>query len=263
MSSPSNYFSKLPPEQEAILAKCFHPTGTFVEFTKEEVEQSIPERFEKIVRLHPDRIAVSTRNHSLSYKELNKTANQIAHAILSEQGERDEPIVLLLDNDAPMIAAILGVLKAGKMFVALDPSFPKARMAFILEHSQAGVVVSNSKSLSLAMELVQDARRLVNIDEFDSGLSVENTGVSISPDGLSCIVYTSGSTGRPKGVMQNHRNGLHEAMIYTNGLHVCRDDRLALLYSCNTSQGSKIIFSALLNGAALCYSILRRRGWAI
>jgi non-ribosomal peptide synthetase component F len=66
--------SQLPPDQQAIRDKCFHPTGTFVEFPKEEIEQSIPERFEKIVRLYPDRIAVKTANQAWTYAELNGMA---------------------------------------------------------------------------------------------------------------------------------------------------------------------------------------------
>ena len=71
----------IPPEQQAIRAKCFHPTGTFIEFNKEEIEQSIPERFEKIVRMYPDRLAVKSEKHSLTYDQLNKAANRIAQKI--------------------------------------------------------------------------------------------------------------------------------------------------------------------------------------
>jgi len=71
---------RLPPEQEAIRQKCFHPSGSFIEFRKEEIEQSIPSRFEKIARKYPDRIAVKTESHVLTYAELNATANRVARA---------------------------------------------------------------------------------------------------------------------------------------------------------------------------------------
>lgn len=250
-----NHFSKAQSgyhPQQAIMEKCFHPSGTFVEFKKEEIEQSIPDRFEQQVAKYPDRLAVKTRSHVLTYEALNKFANRTASGILQERGEGQESIALLLENDAPMIAAIIGVLKAGKMCVVLDPSFPRARIAYMLEDSQSGLLVTDRKNLSLARELAHGERPLMNIDELDGGLSLENPGLSLSPDNLTYIVYTSGSTGHPKGVMQNHRNGLHEAMLYSNGLHICPDDRLAFLYSCSASQGMKITFGALLNGAALC-----------
>ena len=119
--------SQLPPEQEAIRAKCFHPTGTFVEFPKEEVEQSIPERFAKMVRKHGERLAVRTDNYAFTYDELNRLANRVARAILAESHDNQRPVALLLENDALMIAAILGVLKAGKIICAAGP--PASRRA--------------------------------------------------------------------------------------------------------------------------------------
>ena len=98
MTNFSKLATTLPPEQEAIRAKCFHPTGAFVEFTKDETEQSIPERFEKIVRLHPQRLALKLGDEALSYEALNRAANQIAHAILAKRGKQDEPVALLLGD---------------------------------------------------------------------------------------------------------------------------------------------------------------------
>ena len=87
MSTLSSRSTELPPDQQAIRDKCFNPKGTFVEFGKEEIERSIPERFEQLVRKYPDRVAVKTRSHQLTYDELNKAANRVAHAILAQRGE--------------------------------------------------------------------------------------------------------------------------------------------------------------------------------
>src|SRR5438309_7440657 len=81
MSDFVYHFPNLPPEQQAIRNKCFHPTGTFVEFPKEELDQSIAERFEKIVAKYRDRIAIKTTDQTLTYDELNRAANRIAYAI--------------------------------------------------------------------------------------------------------------------------------------------------------------------------------------
>ena len=81
MSDSTPYKSKLPQNQQAIRDKSFHPSGTFVEFPMEEVEQSIPERFEKIVQMYPERLAVKTRTEILTYAELNNTANWLAQRI--------------------------------------------------------------------------------------------------------------------------------------------------------------------------------------
>jgi len=222
-----------------------------VEFEKEEIEQSIPDRFEQIVARYPDRIAVKSANHVLTYAELNATVNRVARAILARRGEGEEPIALLLEHDAPMIAAILGTLKAGKIFVPLDPSYPQAGLTHLLEDSQAALIVTDNKNLFVAEGLARSVRQLINIDELDSSLSDENIGLSLSPVTLAYILYTSGSTAQAKGVLQNHRNTLHTIMNYTNGFRICVYDRLTLLHSCNFSVAIIDVFCALLNGAAI------------
>ena len=202
------------------------------------------------------------RNRTLTYRELNHAANRVAHAILAQRGETQEPIALLMEHDVPLIAAIVGVLKAGKICVVLDPSFPKARNAFLIEDSQARLLITDSKTLSLGIDYAEDRCQIANIDEWNSGFSIDDPGLSIEPDRFAFLIYTSGSTGQPKGVIQNHRNLLHDCLLYCNGLHICSDDRLALLYSCSVSQGLKITWAALLNGAALCPFQVRHRAVA-
>ena len=85
---------KLPSEQQAIRDKCFHPSKIFVEFAKDAMEHSIPELFEKIVRMNPNRLAVKTKNLLLTYAELNRAANQLACAIVAQSGEEKEPVAV-------------------------------------------------------------------------------------------------------------------------------------------------------------------------
>jgi non-ribosomal peptide synthetase component F len=219
----------LPAEQEAIRVKCFHPSGTFVEFEKEEIEQSISNRFEQQVHSNSNRIAVRTRSHELTYDALNRAGNRMARAILAQRGTGEEPVALLLEQGAPVVASILGVLKAGKFYVPLDPSYPQARTTYMLEDSDAHLIVTNTQNLSLAKELAQNGRQVMNFDELDLSLSTENLELCVSPDNLAYMIYTSGSTGQPKGVVQTHRNMLHDIMNYTNAFHICRDDRLITL----------------------------------
>ena len=249
----------LPPEQQAIKDRCFHPTGTFIEFKKEEIEQSIPDRFEQMVHLYSDRLAVKTRNHQITYDELNKDGNRVAHAIIAERGDEPEPVGRLFTNGASLMAAILGVLKAGKYFVLLDPSFPKTRIGAVLDDSQAGLVVTDQQNVSIARDVVGSSCRLIEFEAIDSDLPIENLGLFISPSAHAVCLYTSGSTGQPKGVIQNHRNLLQGIMLYTDEYHVCAEDRIILLTSgtCNTVA---YIFTALLNGAALLPFDVRKEG---
>jgi amino acid adenylation domain-containing protein len=242
-------------------SRCFHPSGRVVEFKKEEIEQSIPQRFEKIVREYPDRLAIKTKKRSLTYNELNRAANRIAQAILAERGAKQEPVALLMEHDAPVVAGILGSLKAGKFYVPLDPSLPHARIKHILEDLPANYILTNSGNLSLAKTLAETAIRLVNSDDLDD-FPDTSLSVDVHPDHLCWVIYTSGSTGKPKGVIQTHRNVLHFMMNYVNGLHICADDRLTLLYSFSVNGGSHDIFAALLNGAALFPLDLKEEGFA-
>src|ERR687893_1656246 len=160
-----NDFYGLPAElRHSRQARRVHLTNAFIRFEEEETEQSIPQRFEQQVGRYPDRLAVKTRSHQLTYAALNKVANRVARALLAQRGEKAESIALLLEHDASMIAAILGVLKAGKVYVPLDPSFPYARNAYILEDSQAGLIVTNNENRSLAKSLSENRHLLINID---------------------------------------------------------------------------------------------------
>ncbi|MGH7831047.1 MAG: AMP-binding protein, partial [Candidatus Binatia bacterium] len=130
------------PFQEAIRAKCFHPSGDFEEFRKADVEQSIPDRLEQIVGKYPDRIALKTRSRTLTYGELDRAANRAANALLNTPGRGDGPVALLFENGAPFVVASLAALKAGKIQAALESSFPPARLRYMLEQSQASVLVT-------------------------------------------------------------------------------------------------------------------------
>jgi non-ribosomal peptide synthetase component F len=129
------------PEQQAIRAKCFHPSGVFVEFSKNDVEQSIPERFEKMVSQYPNQIAIDVGTQVVTYSELNAMANRVAYTIIAERGSDPEPIGLLLEKGIEQIAAMMGILKAGKFFSLLDPSFPAERISSVIADSELGLLI--------------------------------------------------------------------------------------------------------------------------
>ena len=251
---------KLPPEKEALRDRRFHPSGTFVDFPKEDVEKSIPERFEKIVQLYPDRMAVKMGGRSITYDELNRAANRIARAITALRGEASESIALLFENGIDVIGAILGSLKARKFFVALDPSLPFERITGVLQISRASLIVTAGRNLELARELAGDDRTLLNSDEIDASLCGDDLGLPISPENLASIQYTSGSTGKPKGVAHSHRSQLHTVMINTNEVRLCCQDRLTLLHSVGFTAAQAHLFQSLLNGASLHVFDLKSEG---
>ncbi|MEH2295889.1 non-ribosomal peptide synthetase [Nostoc sp.] len=256
------------PLQQLIQKHHVHPNNPFVKFDKKDVELSVPERFQKQVHMYPEQIAVKTGEQMFTYDALNQFANRIARAILikrdrlrrSEAERQAEPIAILFESGASIIAAILGILKVGKFYVPLDTSLPQSRISYILKDSQAGLLLTDSKNISFAKKLQISGLEILNIDEIDSSISCENLDIPLQPDDFAYIIYTSGSTGQPKGVIQNHRYVLHLTMNYTNSGHICANDKLALLYSPNFAGAVRDIFCSLLNGATLLPYDVKQEG---
>jgi amino acid adenylation domain-containing protein len=242
---------ELPATQQAVRDRCLHPTGLFCAFNKAEIEQSLPERFEQQVRQYPNCLAIEARGQQLSYTALNEAANRIAWAIPAARRGENQPIAILLEQGPQMIAAILGVLKAGHFYVLLDPTYPVPWLTHMLQDSQAVLLITNNQHLHLAYELDPSGSHVLKIDQLPADLPAENPCFSIDPDGLACLIYTSGSTGQPKGVMHTHRTVLQMIMVATNTFRICAEDRIAQLYSQGSIATTRLIFLALLNGAAL------------
>jgi amino acid adenylation domain-containing protein len=222
-----------------------------VPFGRSEIEQSIPKRFEQQVETHPQRIAVKSQRHTVCYAALNHWANRVAHALLAAMGPAPAPIALLLERDAPHVAAILGTLKAGKIYVPLAAAYPPARNQLILDDSQARWMITDQANLARAEQLAGDAVSILNIDRLEAGFDDGNPRLDIATDAYAYVLYTSGSTGRPKGIVETHRNVLHNIMNFTNDQYINSEDRITGLNSFAFSGSLKDIYGSLLNGAAL------------
>ncbi|MGH7930650.1 MAG: AMP-binding protein, partial [Candidatus Binatia bacterium] len=167
-----------------------NPGDRFIEFSQDETDQSINERFEKQVLRNPTHIAIQTDRLRLTYDDINKAANRVARALL-QQYSADAPVAILMEHDAPAVIAMLGALKASRIFIPLNPLFPDARIAHILNNSGADLIVTNDSGLHTELELFQD-RRIVNLDHLDPDLSSDNFDLKIPPATTSYILYTSG-----------------------------------------------------------------------
>jgi len=238
-------------QQQAIRAKCVHPSGTFIEFPRDALEQSIPQRFEEIARLYPNCIAVKDKQCLLSYDELDARANRVARAVLDRFGDANEPAAILVRHGAATLIAVLGLLKANKIYVPLDSSYPLARLRYMLADAGACLILADGEHHALAEEIAGQNCVVVDCEKLARDGPTRAPGISVTADALAYILYTSGSTGQPKGVMENHRNVLHGTLRFTNGLHLCADDRLPLTQSFSSSASVRRIFPALLNGATL------------
>ncbi len=214
----------------------------------------IVKRFEEQVTKTPHRTAIKLGEESLTYEALNRYANRVAHLISGtlKQTGTAERVSLLFDHGPHMIAAILGVLKAGKTYVPLSPDYPEQRLSFMISHSAVSLVVSDSRNMEHARKLaVKNRIMALNSEELTNSGSIENPGIVPCDEGLMYILYTSGSTGRPKGVMQILRNVIHFIDQYKKNLQITANDRMTLLSSFSHDAAIMDIYTALLNGAAL------------
>jgi amino acid adenylation domain-containing protein len=161
--------------------------------------------FEEQVERTPDAVALEFEGERVTYAELNRRANRLAH-FLRRRGVGPEVLVgLLLERSTETVVALLAVLKSGGAYVALDPGLPPARIAYMMEDAGAGLVLTQR---ALADLLAPAPGEFVHLEEIAEELSEEsesNPASTVSTDNLIYIVYTSGSTGQPKGIAMRHR----------------------------------------------------------
>ncbi len=171
--------------------------------------RSIVDLFEAQVAKHPGATAFKSNGEELSYQELNRRANQIAH-YLQTLGVGPEVVVgICLERSLDLAVSLLGVLKAGGVYLPLDPSYPQSRLAFMFENAQAAVLVTQKH---LAALLPTANVRVVCLDADGDEIARHQANPispGITPSHLAYIIYTSGSTGKPKGVGVEHRQLLN------------------------------------------------------
>jgi amino acid adenylation domain-containing protein len=165
--------------------------------------------FEEQVESTPEAIALTFENESVTYTELNRRSNQLAH-YLQSLGVGPEVLVgVLLERSVDLIVTLLGILKAGSAYVPLDPQYPSERLGFILEDGGIQVLLTHERLLGLLP--VSDVRT-VCVDRDCEAIAAQgktfNPETEVREHNLAYIIYTSGSTGRPKGVAIEHRSAV-------------------------------------------------------
>jgi len=169
-------------------------------------QECLHELVEAQVDRTPEAPALVVGDEVLTYRELNRRANQLAHH-LREQGVGPEELVgVCLQRSADMVVALLGILKAGGAYVPLDPAHPTERLAFMLQDAGVRVIVTKHQ---LAGRVRSSGAWLVCIDSEARAIALAddyNPTGGTRRDNLAYVLYTSGSTGRPKGVAVEHRS---------------------------------------------------------
>ncbi|MFN7525831.1 MAG: MupA/Atu3671 family FMN-dependent luciferase-like monooxygenase [Dolichospermum sp.] len=176
-------------------------------------DKCIHDLFAQQVERTPDAIAVVFQEQQLTYRELNTQANQLAHYLILQGVGPDVLVGLLMERSLEMMIGLLAIHKAGGAYLPLDPDFPQERLAFMVEDSQAPIILTNLAATREDYPTREMGNlRIIPIDAIRAEISQQpatNPHTEVKPENLSYVIYTSGSTGKPKGVMVEHRNVLN------------------------------------------------------
>jgi amino acid adenylation domain-containing protein len=246
VSNPEQKLSKLPllTEDERRTLCEWNPAAW-----EQPSGRCLHELFEEQAAATPDAMAVVFNGEQLTYSELNRRANQLAHR-LSAMGVGPEVMVgLCLERSIQMVVGLLGILKAGGAYLPLDPTYPMDRLAFMLEDSDARVL--------LTQERLRDALPPMDAQVFDIGCSsvaiesMENPRVALANENLAYMIYTSGSTGRPKGVMVTHRAASSNSAAISTRYRLTTSDRVLQFASLSFDVAVEELFPTWHSGAGV------------
>jgi amino acid adenylation domain-containing protein len=212
-------------------------------------DKCIHQLFESTAEKYPRNTAVEFEGKKVSYKELNKKANQLAHYLKGIGVERETLVGIFLDRSIEMVIALLGTLKAGGTYVPLDPSFPRDRLSYMLNDAGIQTLVTQQKYSSWFDEFTGSEVLIdINYKIIDKQKKV-NLNERIFSDSLAYVIYTSGSTGRPKGVQIEHKSLVNFLISMQREPGINEKDRLLSVTTLSFDIAGLEIFLPLITGA--------------
>ncbi|RAL24618.1 phenylalanine racemase [Thermoflavimicrobium daqui] len=237
--SSLNLISK---QEEALLKKWGRIDELFEQYP------CVHQLFEAQVEKAPHSIALSFQGEPLTYQQLNERAEVLANRIAEIGIEPNQVVVILAERSLELVTALLGILKAGGCYLALEPNTPKSRLSYILEDASPKLILTQDRFLDCIREVEIPKLSLDNEETFQ--YTNQRTKVPIEPDQLAYISYTSGSTGSPKGVCVPHK-AVSRLVYQSNFLTVSSSDVFLLLSPVAFDASTLEIWAPLANGGRL------------
>ena len=219
-----------------------------------EPERTFLECFDEQVRTNPGRAAVQHGEQVLTYAELNRQANQIAHALLARGVGMESRVGLLVERSPRSIVALLGILKAGAAYLPMDPTFPLERRRAMLVDAGAALVVAD-RSFEAEIPAMGIAPLFLDSAEIAEARET-NPATGLRPEHLAYLIYTSGTTGVPKGVCVEHRQLVSYCRGVWDAMNLPPAARCATASSLAADLGNTMIFPALAFGG--CVDVIPR-----
>ncbi|WP_295672854.1 amino acid adenylation domain-containing protein [uncultured Mucilaginibacter sp.] len=212
-------------------------------------EKTLTDLFEEQVLQNPHAIALRRNDEVMSYGELNKKANQLAHYLITHGVHSGDNVGLLVARNFDMTIGMLAILKAGAAYVPIDPDYPLDRQEYILKNSEVSIVITDGDyplSASLS-ESEQVKLKEINFDNLKS----DKPKVNVESTQLVYTIYTSGSTGMPKGVMIEHHSAVNLVLWVNREFSVCPDDCLLFVTSMCFDLSVYDVFGLLAAGGSI------------
>ncbi len=221
-------------------------------------DQCIHQLFESQVKRTPDKIALAFENNSLTYLELNRQANQLAHYLKTKQVGTETLVGICTTRSAcssaslslAMVVGLLAILKAGAAYVPLDPAYPQERLAFMIEDAQLSLILTESELLSV----LPDSAEVVCIDSDWEAIALcreTNPNSAVTPENLAYTIYTSGSTGQPKGVQVAHSAVVNFLTSMSQKPGMCAQDVLLAITTISFDIAALELYLPLSVGASI------------
>jgi amino acid adenylation domain-containing protein len=222
--------------------------GTEMEYA---CDRCVHQLFEAQAVRTPDAIAVVFGKESLTYGELDRRANQLAHHLIKLGAKPDGLVGICLERSLEMVVGLLAILKAGSAYVPLDPAYPRDRIAYMLENSEAPLLLTQAQ---LAQNLPAGTANVVLIDADWPEIARQghkNPTLALGPESRAYVIYTSGSTGKPKGVEVLHRGVVNFLTTMADRPGIAASDRLLAVTTICFDIAGLEIYLPLTQGASL------------
>jgi len=214
--------------------------------------------FEDQVEKTPDAIALVFGEERITFRELNKKANQLAWFLKKKGIKSDEIIGIMQERSVGMMVSILGVLKLGCTYIPLDPNYPQKRIMVMLDKSDISVLLTNENAIKAypfpGIAVNEGCRHIIIIDREEEILkkeAVENPIVEFKEESIIYQIYTSGSTGTPKGAMVMHHSFSNLLNWYTSEFDINNTDKMLLIASISFDLAQPNIYATLIKGGEL------------
>ena len=236
---------RLTPAESALLASWNDTAEIYPD------DACVPQLVTSQAAASPGAAALVENGEVVTYRELDSRANQLAQYLRSLGGGPGTLVALCLERSSQLAVGALGVLKSGAAYVPLDPAYPPERLAFMLNDSQAPIVLTQHYE---SRRLPPGRWRIVDLDhETDqiAGYPIDPPKTGFKLDELAYVIYTSGSTGQPKGVQITHSSLLNLVFWHQRAFNVSRDDRATLLASPGFDASVWELWPYLTAGASL------------